>query len=189
MCQSLIPFIPVWRMNIYTHWLNKIQKIHVINVADFCAVSFLFLDNQWAFVVYCWTIVTIISLRFAICLFFLTAKICTEEMCRVQDCCSHRLYRTAGKGECLSCKYKGVCDITATANQSYPCPQLSHRKSSLQAEWLDELPHKDPSFRVRPPQTPLSTPFPCFISPSLWFFITPYRAVAPAFPQWHPEPS
>uniref|UniRef100_A0A3B1IWL6 Phorbol-ester/DAG-type domain-containing protein n=1 Tax=Astyanax mexicanus TaxID=7994 RepID=A0A3B1IWL6_ASTMX len=46
---------------------------------------------------------------------------------------------------------RGVCpSLLCQPIMSLPSSQLSHRKPQHRREWLDELPHKDPSFRVRP---------------------------------------
>ncbi|XP_053472933.1 diacylglycerol kinase zeta isoform X2 [Ictalurus furcatus] len=59
-----------------------------------------------------------------------------------QHCYARTLQKSVARKKCAACK---IVVHTICIEQ---LEKLSHRKSSLEAEWLDELPHKDPSFRI-----------------------------------------
>ncbi|TTJ23325.1 Diacylglycerol kinase zeta [Bagarius yarrelli] len=59
-----------------------------------------------------------------------------------QHCYAKTLQKSVARKKCAACK---IVVHTICIEQ---LEKLSHRKSSLQAEWFDELPHKDPSFRI-----------------------------------------
>ncbi|XP_058238009.1 diacylglycerol kinase zeta isoform X1 [Hemibagrus wyckioides] len=59
-----------------------------------------------------------------------------------QYCYAKTLQKSVARKKCAACKIV-VHNICIEQLE-----KLSHRKSSLQGEWLDELPHKDPSFRI-----------------------------------------
>ncbi|KAM9493732.1 diacylglycerol kinase zeta isoform 2-T2 [Clarias gariepinus] len=59
-----------------------------------------------------------------------------------QHCYAKTLQKSVARKKCAACK---IVVHTICIEQ---LEKLSHRKSSLPAEWFDELPHKDPSFRI-----------------------------------------
>uniref|UniRef100_A0A4W4F9U8 Diacylglycerol kinase n=1 Tax=Electrophorus electricus TaxID=8005 RepID=A0A4W4F9U8_ELEEL len=59
-----------------------------------------------------------------------------------QHCYAKTLQKSVARKKCAACK---IVVHTICIQQ---LEKLSHRKAQLQAEWLDELPHRDPSFRI-----------------------------------------
>ncbi|XP_046695980.1 diacylglycerol kinase zeta [Silurus meridionalis] len=59
-----------------------------------------------------------------------------------QHCYAKTLQKSVARKKCAACR---IVVHTICIEQ---LEKLSHRKSSLQAEWFDGLPHKDPAFRI-----------------------------------------